>query len=48
MSSTPAWQARNFLVQATLLRDKVPSLDEYPFSIPAIGNLRRAPISSSR
>jgi len=37
---TPAYKARNFLVSATLLRDKVPSLAAYPFSIPAIGNLR--------
>ena len=37
--STPAWQARNFLIRATLLRDKVPSFDEYPFNIPAIGAL---------
>jgi predicted ATPase len=36
---TPAAQARNFLVQARVLRDKVPSLDDYPFSIPAIGGL---------
>jgi len=39
VSPTPAWQARNFLIRATVLRDKIPSLDEYPFSIPAIGNL---------
>jgi predicted ATPase len=39
MSSTPVWRARNFLVQATLRRDKVASFDEYPFSIPAIGAL---------
>ena len=37
--ATPAWQARNFLVRATVLREKVPSLRDYPFSIPAIGNL---------
>ena len=30
------YRARNFLVQATLRRDKVPSFDEYPFNIPAI------------
>jgi predicted ATPase len=36
---TPAFKARNFLVSATLLRDKVPSLAAYPFSIPAVGNL---------
>jgi predicted ATPase len=39
VSSTPAWRAHNFLIRATLLRDKVPSLAEYPFSIPAIGGL---------
>jgi predicted ATPase len=32
-------QARNFLTQASLLRNKIPSLEEYPFSIPAIGSL---------
>ena len=40
MARTPAWQARNFLIRATLLRDKVPSFDEYPFSIPAIRDLQ--------
>jgi predicted ATPase len=39
MSGKPIWQARNFLVRATVLREKVPSLRDYPFSIPAIGNL---------
>jgi predicted ATPase len=39
VSPTPAWQARNFLIRASLLRDKVPSFAEYPFSIPAIGEL---------
>ncbi len=35
------YNARNYLVELTLLRDKVPSFDEYPFSIPAIGGLSR-------
>jgi predicted ATPase len=39
LARTPAYQARNFLIQLSLLRDKIPSLSEYPFSIPAIGNL---------
>jgi len=39
MAKTPAWQARNFLIQASLRRDKIASLADYPFSIPAIGNL---------
>jgi predicted ATPase len=39
MPSTPAWQTRNFLIRASLLRDKIPSFAEYPFSIPAIGGL---------
>lgn len=39
MARKPAWRARNFLIQASLQRDKIPSLDEYPFCIPAIGNL---------
>src|SRR3954470_2037017 len=33
------WDARNFLVRATLLREKVPSFADFPFSIPAIGGL---------
>ena len=33
------WDARNFLVRATLRREKVTSFTEYPFSIPAIGGL---------
>jgi predicted ATPase len=37
---TPAYQARNFLIAATVLRDKIEAPDEYPFSIPAIGALR--------
>jgi predicted ATPase len=36
---TRAWQARNFLIGIRLLRDRVPSPAEYPFSIPAIGKL---------
>jgi predicted ATPase len=36
LARTPAWQARNFLIRASLLRDKVPSFDDYPFDIPAI------------
>jgi predicted ATPase len=36
MARTPAYRSRNFLIQMRLLRDKVPSFDEYPFSIPAI------------
>jgi predicted ATPase len=36
LARTPAHRARNFLSQATLLRDKVSSFDEYPFNIPAI------------
>jgi predicted ATPase len=38
LARTLAWQARNFLIRATLLRDRVPSFTEYPFNIPAIGN----------
>jgi predicted ATPase len=37
---TPAYRARNFLLAATVLRDKIEALDAYPFSIPAIGALR--------
>jgi len=33
------WDARNFLVRATLRREIVPSFAEFPFSIPAIGGL---------
>jgi len=33
------WNARNFLVRATLRRDIVTSFAEFPFSIPAIGGL---------
>ena len=35
----PVWDARNFLVQVSLLRDTVPSFDAFPFTIPAIGGL---------
>ncbi len=35
MSTT--WDASNFLVRATLVREKVTSFSDYPFSIPAIG-----------
>lgn len=37
---TPAYKARNFLIAAAVLRDKVEAPDDYPFSIPAIGALR--------
>jgi predicted ATPase len=36
---TPAWQSRNFLVALRLLREKVPSPEAFPFTIPAIGGL---------
>ncbi len=32
-----SWVARNFLLRATLLRDRVASFREFPFTIPAIG-----------
>jgi len=35
----PTWDARNFLVRATLRREKVTSFADFPFSIPAIGEL---------
>ncbi len=31
--------ARNFLLRATLLRDRVPSFADHPFTIPAIRDL---------
>jgi predicted ATPase len=40
LAPTSAHSARNFLIRATLLRDKVPSFDEYPFNIPAIAEFR--------
>ncbi|MBV8776457.1 MAG: AAA family ATPase [Alphaproteobacteria bacterium] len=36
MAPAPAVRSSNFLVRATLLRDRVPSFREYPFDIPAI------------
>jgi predicted ATPase len=33
------WDARNFLVRATLRREKVTSFTDYPFNVPAIGGL---------
>jgi predicted ATPase len=38
LARTPAYLAHNFLIQVRLLRDKVPSFDQYPFSIPAVGD----------
>jgi len=35
----PAWQSRNFLIGACLLRDKIQSPVAFPFSIPAIGGI---------
>ena len=35
----PSWNSRNFLNRVTLRRDEVPSFDEFPFTIPAIGSL---------
>jgi predicted ATPase len=40
VARTPVWQARNFLIGISLLRDKVPSLAAFPFTIPAIGGLQ--------
>ncbi len=36
---TPAWKARNFLIQATLRRESLPTPPVFPFTIPAIGAL---------
>ena len=33
------WNARNFLLRAALLRDRVPDIGVFPFTIPAIGAL---------
>ncbi len=33
------WDSRNFLVEARLLREQVPSFEVFPFTIPAIGAL---------
>jgi predicted ATPase len=35
----PAAEKRNFQMRVSLLRDRVESFSEYPFSIPAIGGL---------
>jgi len=35
----PTWDARNFLTRATLLRERVTSFSEFPFTIPSIGGL---------
>lgn len=35
----PTWDARNFLTRAALLRERVTSFSEFPFTIPAIGGL---------
>jgi predicted ATPase len=35
----PSWDARNFLTRATLLRERVASFSEFPFTIPSIGGL---------
>jgi predicted ATPase len=35
----PSWDARNFLTRATLLRERVTSFSEFPFTIPSIGGL---------
>jgi predicted ATPase len=37
---TPAYRARNFLLAAVVLRDKIEAPGAYPFNIPAIGALR--------
>lgn len=34
-----AIEAKHYLLEARLLRDKLPSLDQYPFSLPAIRHL---------
>lgn len=36
-----AIDASHYLLEAKLLRDKVPSFDEYPFSLPVIRNLEK-------
>jgi predicted ATPase len=39
MPAMPTWNARNFLVRLMLLRERVPSFAEFPFTIPAVGGL---------
>lgn len=39
MNESPDFEARSFLLQGTLLREKVPSFDVYPFNLPAVRNL---------
>jgi predicted ATPase len=34
------FESRQFLVSAKLLRERVPSFEEYPFSLPAVRNLK--------
>jgi predicted ATPase len=37
--TTRSWQSRNFLIELRLLRENVPSFEEYPFTIPSIAGL---------
>ena len=43
---TPAYKARNFLIELRLQRDRIPSFAEYPFTIPAIGQLDELELDS--
>ena len=40
MSKRATLNAKPYLIEISLLRDKVPSFDEYPFSLPVVKNLR--------
>lgn len=47
MSESPDFESRAFLLDATLLRDKVASFEVYPFKLPAIRNLATLPLHRS-
>jgi predicted ATPase len=37
----PSLEGRSFLLEVQLLKERVPSFDEYPYSLPAVRRLRR-------
>ena len=44
MDNSPELAARGFLLNASLLREKVPSFADYPFNLPAIRDLAMLPL----
>ena len=47
MDDPPDFESRGFLLRASLLREKIPSFDAYPFNLPVVRALETLPLHRS-